>query len=146
MQKYCGTYYCAIFRNSANQSKISQLEIKTKLNVILVIVTAFYPLFFFLFLVFQVWRRIYKWLNMSFQFELDISNTNYSSFSNMLIASRVQKNFRLLVWLAVSWIVWLSKNEVAFQETIFRIVEVVDRTKVLTWNWFAARIKDVQTQ
>lgn len=95
-----------------------------------------------------------KWFDMPLQFELDASGTNYNNF-NLMVKGRVQKNFHLLMWLVVYWIVWLnrnevvfqgivwlSKNEVVFQGTIFRIIEMVDRAKVLTCNWFVAETKD----
>lgn len=93
-----------------------------------------YPhLFFDCILAFQVWEQIYKLLDLPFQFELDATGTNYSSFDFML-KGRVHKNIRMLVWLAVCWVVWLSRNEIVFQGASARVVEVVDRDKVLAWN------------
>ncbi|KAI5444677.1 hypothetical protein KIW84_013090 [Lathyrus oleraceus] len=70
--------------------------------------------------VIMVWKQIYKWLDMSFQFELDASDTNFSNFDFML------KEMRLY-----------SRSS--------RVVEVIDRNKILAWNWFAARTKGAET-
>lgn len=98
-------------------------------------------LFFDCFLAFQVWEQIYKWMKVPFQFELDASGTNFSSLI-FLLKGRVHKSNRLLVWLAVCWAIWLSRNEVVFQQVVVRAGEVVDRAKVLAWKWFTTRTKD----
>ncbi|KAI5392580.1 hypothetical protein KIW84_077107 [Lathyrus oleraceus] len=91
----------------------------------------------------KVWEQIYKWLDMPFQFELDASGTNYNSFG-FILKGKVQRNILLFVWVTVCWIVWLSINEIVFQGAVVRIVDVVDRIKVLAWNWFATRTKCVE--
>lgn len=91
----------------------------------------------------KVWEKIYKWMDISFQPELEVSSTNFSNFISSL-KGRSNKNLRILVWIAVCWSIWTSMNEMLFQRDFIRVDGMVDRAKAFTRDWFVARIKGAE--
>jgi len=45
----------------------------------------------------------------------------------------------LLVWHAVIWTIWTSRNDLIFSGSALREESMVDRAKLLAWKWFLAK-------
>jgi hypothetical protein len=45
----------------------------------------------------------------------------------------------LLVWHAVIWTIWESRNDLIFAGGLLHEESVVDRVKILAWKWFWAK-------
>jgi hypothetical protein len=45
-----------------------------------------------------------------------------------------------LIWHAVVWVIWKSRNNMIFNNKTFEILELVDDIKVLSWQWCLSRL------
>lgn len=70
--------------------------------------------------------KIFLWLDITCHTQVDVSNT-YIIISSL--KGRVNKKHRLLVWLAISWSIWISRNEMVFKGAYFRVGDLVNRAK-----------------
>ncbi|GAU10697.1 hypothetical protein TSUD_424260, partial [Trifolium subterraneum] len=52
---------------------------------------------------------------------------------------RKARNIFSLVWLAVVWSIWKSRNDVIFSGRPFSVDVLVDRAKRSSWIWFSSK-------
>lgn len=82
-------------------------------------------------LVVQVWKNIYKWLDISIHHEFGAIVLNLNNFKSNLKIS-VKKNLQLVVWLTICWSVWLNRNKILFRGACIGVEEMVGRTKEMS--------------
>lgn len=78
----------------------------------------------------KVWREVMNWLNFNF-----ISPPNL--FIHAICWSRHVRNKKLrrgawLIWHAVVWVVWKTRNNWIFNNKTFDVMEMVDEMKLLS--------------
>jgi len=86
----------------------------------------------------KVWREVMRWLNFNF-----INPPNLFIHALCWMRGVRSKLFRRGVWLiwhAVVWVVWKSRNNWIFNNHIIGAEEMVDQIKVLSWHWSLARL------
>ncbi|MCH93643.1 pentatricopeptide repeat-containing protein [Trifolium medium] len=81
-----------------------------------------------------VWYAILCWLGV----EWVSPRGNLGLFEVFLGMSFSRKNRLgwLLIWQAIAWTIWNSRNDVLFSEGTFSAECLVDRVKLLSWKWF----------
>ena len=87
----------------------------------------------------KVWRKLMCWLNFNFIMPLNL-------FIHALCWSREVRSKMLrrgmwLIWHAVVWVVWKTRNDQIFNNKIIGVEEMVDQIKALSWHWSLARLK-----
>jgi hypothetical protein len=45
----------------------------------------------------------------------------------------------LMVWHAVVWILWRTRNDRIFSGKIVELEEIMDRIKIVSWKWLLAK-------
>ena len=90
-------------------------------------------------LVSKVWRKVMRWLNFNF-----ITPPNL--FIHTFCWSREVRPKKLrrgawLIWHAVVWVLWRTRNNRIFNNKIIWVKEMVEQIKVLSWQWSMSRLK-----
>ena len=86
----------------------------------------------------KVWREVMRWLNFNI-----ITPPNL--FLHALGWSREVSSKKLrrgawVIWHAVVWVIWTSRNNMIFKAKTFEILELVDHIKLLSWQWCLSRL------
>lgn len=58
----------------------------------------------------------------------------------LLEGVKSKKTWRLL-WFAVTWSLWLLRNDVLFKQAILDLDRVFELIKIRVWSWCNARVK-----
>lgn len=61
------------------------------------------------------------------------------SHHHILARGRRRRRLRHLIWLAVIWSLWITRNKSVFERGTFGINEGVTKIKYLSWGWFIWR-------
>jgi len=83
-----------------------------------------------------VWYHVSRWLGWVFVSPLGLAH-HFLSFTGLGKGKRVRLGL-LLVWHAVIWTIWTSRNDLIFSGGVLREEPLVDRAKLLAWKWFLA--------
>lgn len=89
----------------------------------------------------KVWRVVMSWLNFNF-----ITPPNLSIHAlcwTREVRFKLIRRGAWLIWHAVIWVVWKSRNNRIFNNITIGVDEMVDQIKVLSWQWSLARLKIV---
>jgi len=84
-----------------------------------------------------VWYQVSRWLGWEFVIPLGFAQ-QFLSFTGLGGGKRVRLGL-LLVWHAVIWNIWTSRNDLIFSGGALREEHVVDRATLLAWKWFLAK-------
>lgn len=87
----------------------------------------------------KVWREVMGWLN--FNFIIPPNLFTHALCWSREVRSKFLRRGAWLIWHAVVWVVWKSRNERIFNNKIIGVEEMVDQIKVLSWQWSLARLK-----
>lgn len=87
-----------------------------------------------------VWYPVSRWLGWEFVIPLGLAQL-FLSFTGLGRGKRVRLGL-LLIWHAVIWTIWTSRNDLIFSGGALREEPVVDRAKLLAWKWFLAKCPD----
>jgi len=87
--------------------------------------------------VLPVWYQVSRWLGWEFVIPRGLAQL-FQAFTGLGRRKRVRLGL-LLVWHAVIWTIWTSRNDLAFAGGTLREESVVDRVKLLAWKWFLAK-------
>ncbi|XP_058775852.1 uncharacterized protein LOC131650140 [Vicia villosa] len=82
----------------------------------------------------NIWRDIAVWIGK----EGLVEEESYSSFMewhSFCISKKVLDKKVDIVWLAITWALWLSRNGVCFREEVWSFDNVVWNIKALVWRW-----------
>jgi len=86
---------------------------------------------------FPVWYQVSRWLGWELVMPLGLAQ-QFQAFTGLGGGRRVRLGL-LLVWHAVIWTIWVSRNDLIFAGGLLREEPVVDRVKLLAWKWFRAK-------
>jgi hypothetical protein len=64
------------------------------------------------------------------------SSVDHFTHHGILARGIRRKRLRHLIWLAVIWSLWITRNKVVFEKRTFGINEGVTKIKYLSWGWF----------
>jgi hypothetical protein len=87
----------------------------------------------------RVWKEIFRWLGL-----VIIIPPNLSLLFDCLTVSAGTKKVRSgysLIWHAMVWMIWSSRNNVIFSNGGISPEEVVDAIKLISWRWGLSRHK-----
>lgn len=84
-----------------------------------------------------VWYQVSRWLGWEFVIPLGLAR-QLLSFTGLGRGNHVRICL-LIVWQAVIWNIWTSRNDLAFSGGAHSEGSVVDRAKLLAWKWFLAK-------
>jgi hypothetical protein len=85
----------------------------------------------------QVWHGIMNWIGVVL-----ISPPNLDISLAMFVGCAKNKAIReglALVWNAVAWVIWKSRNARIFNNKTTTVEEMVDQVQLLSWRWFLNR-------
>jgi len=86
----------------------------------------------------KVWREVMSWLNFNFITPPNLFIHAICWFSE--VRSKKLRRGALIIWNAV---VWRVRNDHIFYNKVSGVEEMVDRVKVLSWQWSLNRLKIV---
>ncbi|KAF1894928.1 hypothetical protein Lal_00022422 [Lupinus albus] len=80
-----------------------------------------------------VWQLVYKWLDISVALH---HNTHIHFLNHMgLIKDKKSCKFWSVVWLATVWAIWLSRNDLIFNNTSITPQHILESARVKSWLW-----------
>jgi len=87
--------------------------------------------------VLPVWYQVSSWLGLEFVILIGLAQL-FQAFTSIGRGKRVRLGL-FLVWHAVIWTIWTSRNNLIFSSGTPSEEPVVDRVKLLAWKWFLAK-------
>lgn len=82
----------------------------------------------------NAWSRVLDWWVLSASLHTD--EHNFFQFRGLIDQSIKQRWHWCLVWYAVLWIIWKSRNDLIFSESERGLKEMLEKIQVaLTWEW-----------
>jgi hypothetical protein len=87
-----------------------------------------------------IWYRISRWLGFEYVSPNRIVQV-FESFFGMGVGRRVRLGM-VLMWHAVVWSIWTSRNDIIFAGGSSTIDNLVDKVKFSSWKWFIGKNPD----
>jgi hypothetical protein len=88
--------------------------------------------------VWEVWSKVFKWFGVVSV----LPHSMVSIFETFRAMCRIKKEGRrgtLMVWHAVLWTLWRTRNEKIFLGKILEVEEIIDKMKFVSWKWLLAK-------
>jgi hypothetical protein len=86
----------------------------------------------------EVWSKVHRWFGVASV----VSGSIGSGFQCFLTLFRNRKHSLkgiYLIWNAVLWVLWRTRNERIFRGIVVRSEEIFDRVQVVSWKWLLAK-------
>jgi hypothetical protein len=86
----------------------------------------------------EVWAKVDRWFGMTSV----VSSTISSLFQYFFPIFRNRKHALkgvILIWHAVIWVLWRTRNERIFRGIVVGPAEIFDRIQVVSWKWLLAK-------
>jgi hypothetical protein len=95
--------------------------------------------FFKCHMIHQVWEYIFKWMRVSF---IDFSSVtdHFLSFGS-IIRGKNSKKLRHIIWLATTWCIWRTRNNILFRGDHINFNSLVNQIVYIAWLWFIGRLR-----
>jgi hypothetical protein len=95
--------------------------------------------FFKCHMIHQVWEYIFKWMRVSF---IDFSSVtdHFLSFGS-IIRGKNSKKLRHILWLATTWCIWRTRNNILFRGDHINFNSLVNQIVYIAWLWFIGRLR-----
>lgn len=87
----------------------------------------------------KVWMRCYNWIGIRTALA-ENPNEHYRLHSHLLPAA-AERLWRT-VWTAVTWYVWLHRNDVTFKAANPNVEQVLELIKFRSWKWLTCKRKN----
>ncbi|CAJ2628008.1 unnamed protein product [Trifolium pratense] len=87
----------------------------------------------------QVWKKVYEWLDMNFITFEEVWK-HFTTFGD-LVKSKSLAKARHVIWLATTWSIWRTRNNIMFRGDVFNLALLVDQIIFISWVWFVGRIE-----
>ncbi|GAU51958.1 hypothetical protein TSUD_417440 [Trifolium subterraneum] len=87
-----------------------------------------------------IWYRVSRWLGIEYVPPNSIMQV-FESFFGLGVGSRVQLGL-ILVWHAVVWTIWTSRNDMIFVGKSSTVDDLMDMVKLSSWKWFIGKNPD----
>jgi hypothetical protein len=85
----------------------------------------------------QVWQCIFRWLGTRFLLFEDIFQ-HFTVFGE-IAKGKNSKLFRHIIWLAMTWSICRTRNNIFFRGDCVNITSLVDQIIYISWLWFIGR-------
>ncbi|XP_045831669.1 uncharacterized protein LOC123923074 [Trifolium pratense] len=86
----------------------------------------------------QVWKKIYKWMAVDF-IPFEEGWKHFISFGDLVMSKRLAKT-RHVIWLATTWSIWRTRNNIVFRGYVFNLDALIDQIIFISWFWFIGRL------
>jgi hypothetical protein len=86
----------------------------------------------------EIWSKVHRWFGMISV----VPSTIGSLFQAFLPLFRNRKNALkgvILIWHAVIWVLWRTRNERIFRGVLVGPEEIFDRIQLVSWKWLLAK-------
>jgi hypothetical protein len=87
----------------------------------------------------QVWDYIFKWMGVNFLGSSSVIN-HFLSFGGIFSGKKTKK-FRYIIWLAATWCIWRTRNNILFRGDHINIISLVNQIVYIAWLWFIGRLR-----
>lgn len=86
---------------------------------------------------YHVWMTINRWTGAMGLMQ----NSGYNHFLQFadVLKGKKHRRGRHIIWMAVVWVLWLTRNDVIFKQQQVDLIDVVAKIKIFSWNWFVNR-------
>lgn len=88
---------------------------------------------------FKVWSMVCGWLGINFITPQTLFQ-HFECWSGEIGRLKLRKGY-WMIWHAVLWTIWKTRNDRIFNSIVKDHGEIVDDIKVLSWNWAITRLK-----
>jgi len=95
-------------------------------------------LFFHCNLFSSVWNHIFLWLGVVTAMPHDVTG-HFNHFSHLGGFSKSRHSITQVIWYATVWEIWKERNNRIFNAKASSILQVVDRIKLLTFQWLKVK-------
>jgi hypothetical protein len=95
-------------------------------------------LFFHCNLFSSVWNHIFLWLGVVTAMPHDVTG-HFNQFSHLGGFSKSRHSITQVIWYATVWEIWKERNNRIFNAKASSILQVVDRIKLLTFQWLKVK-------
>ena len=85
-----------------------------------------------------VWNHILQWLGVVTVLPNDIAR-HFHQFHHLGGVTKSRKSILQVIWLATVWEIWKARNNKVFNAIDTSILQVVDRIKLLTYQWLKGK-------
>ncbi|XP_058782980.1 uncharacterized protein LOC131657621 [Vicia villosa] len=82
----------------------------------------------------KVWKDMAEWIGMDYCNPMDFKES-FWVWSSFCHQKKVKKGKEGVVWLAILWSLWLSRNEIIFNSSPCNAHDLIWSCKVLVWRW-----------
>jgi hypothetical protein len=87
----------------------------------------------------KIWAKVFVWLGLDFSLPHNLFSILCCLRDST--GSKTKKKGLVMIWSAVVWKIWLSRNAAIFKNEITSVLDVVEAAKVLSWKWWLNRTK-----
>jgi hypothetical protein len=86
----------------------------------------------------QVWDCIFKWMGVHV-FSSPSVTEHFIAFGGLLSGKKAKK-FRYIIWMATTWCIWRTRNNILFRGAPINILSLVNQIVYIAWLWFIGRL------
>jgi hypothetical protein len=92
--------------------------------------------------VIKVWETVFGWFGIARRMIVSLLEvkTIFESVVHGMKARRASN----LVWVSTVWLIWKQRNAAIFNMAVYDVPKVLDEIKVITWQWFSAKLSSNQ--
>ncbi|XP_045810084.1 uncharacterized protein LOC123904464 [Trifolium pratense] len=85
----------------------------------------------------ELWRQVCLWLGCDYNLQ-EVGCKHFLSFG-LIIKSKKGKKVRHLIWLATTWCLWRTRNNILFRGDKADFSALLDQIRFISWLWFGGR-------
>ncbi|CAJ2673626.1 unnamed protein product [Trifolium pratense] len=85
----------------------------------------------------ELWRQVCLWLGCDYNLQ-EVGCKHFLSFG-LIIKSKKGKKVRHLIWLATTWCLWRTRNNILFRGDKADFSALLDQIRFISWLWFSGR-------
>ncbi|GAU10299.1 hypothetical protein TSUD_422630, partial [Trifolium subterraneum] len=86
----------------------------------------------------NIWMEIYKWFGLVEVLPDTIGGLFPAFFKALKVPKKKHKGV-VMLWQAVVWVIWKTRNDTIFAQKPRNVHEVVDKIKHMSWQWLLAK-------
>ncbi|XP_058756813.1 uncharacterized protein LOC131630037 [Vicia villosa] len=95
-----------------------------------------------------IWMRVFRWLEVDFEarFSLitnvdNVSGEELLDFISGVLVREFNMGYFAFIWLLVCWCVWISRNNLVFNNVVWNELDIFSFITSLGWDWFSILAK-----
>jgi hypothetical protein len=86
----------------------------------------------------SVWLKVFNWFGMT-PFLPHSMSSIFETFCAWGVRRKPARHGVIMVWHAVIWALWRSRNDRIFSTKIVTLDEIFDRIRLVSWKWLLAK-------